>query len=472
MATNDEMIQDQLNKWKAYKNTEAAIEAPAWYADPINYLQGGASLLRAAGRGIINSTVGSLAGGLGIKEGIRATAPSMASKIMSKVPSGELKDVANLASWTGQKLGIGGKGFANKALDTAWKNPFATFVAAANAPGQGGGPSATGSPTELGLTKPPAEVVPPPVKATPPAAVIASPVFSKVNVGTQEEGTPTWASKNGFNVSGINGKTPKGEQPTAVRGGISLVDQPDTTLIANPNYNKGVVDGYGYGKHGMGGHAHIDDRKYIEVPNTMKGEKVPLLEAIGFGKRKPADVEPLTLEGEIAKMKEDPNMRINGGLSHEGWRNTIAAMGHKGDVEEAAKARVEVAKMTKDSNDVYKNAMLENAKNQTALKESDEAKSIYREDYLGIVDAEGKKVLNVLGTAANMAEKLAPNGEEDQIPVTWRPVYKTMLKEFEKFYKKGNFDPKQSEKQNRKDAWAKWREALRVPPPGLKVEEK
>jgi hypothetical protein len=145
-----------------------------------------------------------------------------------------------------------------------------------------------------------------------------------------DDNAPNWASKNGWGISGmkIDGvrTAPKTEDRTAVRitdipsrpfeGGYGseivngkvvsvkagnrgirpelATDTSDTTLVSNPNYHKGIVEENGY--------SHVDNRKYIEVPNENKGGKVPLLEAIGIPKKEPTGI----FEKQIFDIKKDP----------------------------------------------------------------------------------------------------------------------------------------------------------------------
>lgn len=65
-----------------------------------------------------------------IDQGTRFVAPSFGSKVIDKLPTGEIKDVGKLVSWIGQKLGVGGKNLLSKAADTGATKPITTILAA------------------------------------------------------------------------------------------------------------------------------------------------------------------------------------------------------------------------------------------------------------------------------------------------------------------------------------------------------
>lgn len=345
------------------------------------------------------------------------------------------------------------------------------------------------NPSPIGVTIPEHSYInPPPLEGT----YLTQPFAGGVNVkppeiippaiggGGSAAGTPTeefppsWATRNGWNISnegltnakGI-GITPMGEQPTAVR--ISTKDRTgkgmmasakletdtkDTTLVANPNYNKMVVDDYGYGKRGMGGNAHIDNRKYIEKENWGKGEKVPLLQAMGFGKRP----EPTGIDRAIKNIENDPNMRSGGGLNQNAHKIIADLYGHQ-----------ETAKLHKDNMEDRLAVMREaneqrGQQNKWAHEDRVQKQELAEaQSFLDLNKAydfnpeTGKedKVNNWL-TTAKMLE--ATNGDLKKIPKVFRDQAANFQNRFETYFNSGTIPPGADKEKARRIAWATYKE--------------
>lgn len=296
-----------------------------------------------------------------------------------------------------------------------------------------------------------------------------------------ENNPPSWVTKNGWNISNEGKKdakgigiTPMGEQPTAVRtstkdrtgkGMMASVkletDTKDTTLVANPNYNKMVVDDYGYGKRGMGGNAHIDNRKYIEKENWGKGEKVPLLQAMGFGKRE----EPQGMERAIKNIENDPNMRANGGMRDAGHKiiadlygHQMTAQAHQNNMDERLSIMREANAQRGQQNAWTHEDRVEKQGLEEAQKFLDLNKAYDFNPETGKED----KVNNSL-TVAKMLE--ASNGDVKQIPKVFRNQASNFQNRFEEYFAKGTVPPGSDVKAARRLAWAKFKEKFMVKQP-------
>lgn len=448
-----EVQADIQKQWANYQNKEPAIESPAWYADPVNYLQVGGALTRAGIRGATNYAAAGLKN-LGISEGV--TQPT--AGLLSKLPSGEIKDVANLTSWLGDKIGIGGKGFVNKALDTAAKNPITTFVAAANAP--------------QNFETNPAQAVVPPVTEKPPVAQPIPPASVGTGLPTSavaatppvEEFPPSWATKNGWNISNSGktnakgiGITPMGEQPTAVRisekdrtgkgmmaSAKLATDNADTTLVSNPTFNKGIVDPNGY--------AHVDDRQYLEKANPYKGQKVPLLQAIGIPKKESED----RTDREISAIKNNPEnwSKITGGILPKAQKEITELLTNR----TTADAHVAAVKEGKAGDDVYKLLHL-----QQGAVTIDQKRAADVADRFKVLQPDEKTIHPAL-TFLNVAENMAPSGDYSKLPADLRPGVQKAMEDFEKENQRWQSNPinkKFSKKDIRNQAYADWKDKLK-----------
>lgn len=305
-----------------------------------------------------------------------------------------------------------------------------------------------------------------------------------------DDNAPNWASKNGWGISGmkIDGvrTAPKTEDRTAVRitdipsrpfeGGYGseivngkvvsvkagnrgirpelATDTSDTTLVSNPNYHKGIVEENGY--------SHVDNRKYIEVPNENKGGKVPLLEAIGIPKKEPTGI----FEKQIFDIKKDPANWKLGTFSPAAQ----AKIDKLTETKLTTDAHVEAAKQTAlghmataGKDDIYKMLNYQAGRMDAEQKRAAELTERFRVDNIG---EDGAKNINPRLTYANIAENmLTQDGDISKLPKDLQGPVKKTLSEFELELKRWRDNPtnaKYSDKELRDAAWPKWKEKLKA----------
>jgi hypothetical protein len=120
------MPYDAKGNWVPPTAEETALQPPAWYADPVNYVQVGPGLARAAG-----AKISSLSPQAAALPPIQGPMPlGLAGKVKEALPQ-EVKDIVAGASRVGEKLGIGGGKFLDKSLAVGAQKPITTIAAAA-----------------------------------------------------------------------------------------------------------------------------------------------------------------------------------------------------------------------------------------------------------------------------------------------------------------------------------------------------
>jgi hypothetical protein len=120
------MPYDAKGNWIPPTAEETAIQAPAWYADPINYAQAGSGVARTVG-----TKIASLGPQAAVLPPIQGPMPlGVAGKIKEVLPQ-EMKDIGALATKIGEKMGVSGGKLTDKALTFGVQKPITTVAGAA-----------------------------------------------------------------------------------------------------------------------------------------------------------------------------------------------------------------------------------------------------------------------------------------------------------------------------------------------------